>query len=361
MLSFFIKRTFYGLLVLIGAIMIVFFLFYLLPVNSARLTLGQRADIASVEAIEKELRLNKPWYVRLVLYFNDVSPLSFHHPEDTESLTYLDPKKYSYNKLLSLGDELIFVAKTPYLGRSYQTRRPVTEILAEKIPPTAILAFTSIVFASIIGIFLGVIAAINHNTFWDNTAVVGSVIGISQPSYFSAIVLALIFGFLLHDWTGLNHAGALFDLNDYGDEVIVWKNLILPAIALGIRPIAIITQLTRSSMLDVLSQDYIRTARAKGLSRNKVLFKHSLRNALNPVITSVSGWFASLLAGSFFVEIIFDFKGLGYETIKALQNFDFPVAMGAVLFIAFVFVVVNIFVDLLYGVLDPRIAVGSKT
>lgn len=360
MVNFFAKRIIYGLLVLAGVILIVFFLFYLLPVNSARLTLGQRADIASVEAIEKELHLNQPWYVRLVLYVNDVLPISIHNAANENSLIYLNDNKYDYEKLLAIGGNLVVVAKVPYLGRSYQTRRPVTEILAEKIPPTAILALTSIIFASIIGILLGVVAAIKHNTAWDNLAVVSSVIGISWPSYFSAIVLALVFGFLLHDITGLNHAGALFDLNDYGEEIIVWKNLILPAIALGIRPVSIITQLTRSSMLDVLSQDYIRTARAKGLSRKMVLFKHSLRNALNPVITSVSGWFASLLAGSFFVEIIFDFKGLGYETIKALQNFDFPVAMGSVLFIAAVFVVVNLFVDLLYGWLDPRISINSS-
>jgi peptide/nickel transport system permease protein len=126
---------------------------------------------------------------------------------------------------------------------------------------------------------------------------------------------------------------------------------------LGIRPIAIITQLTRSAMLDVLSQDYIRTAKSKGLSNNTVLFKHALRNAMNPVVTSISGWYASLIAGAYFVEIIFDFKGLGYETVKSLLNFDFPVAMGSVLFTATIFVVINIIVDILYGFIDPRISV----
>lgn len=317
------------------------------------MTLGQRADVASVEMIEKELGLDLPLHLRLVKYIGELSPIWIHESSLEEE------NRLNYTSIAQLGENSVLAIKAPYMGRSYQTRRLVSDILIEKIPPTLILAFTAILFATFLGVILGVIAAINHNNFIDNTAVTLSVVGISQPSYFSGIILALVFGFLLHDYTGLNHVGALFELNDYGDEIINWKNLILPAIALGIRPVAIVTQLTRSSMLDVLSQDYVRTARAKGLSSNIVLFKHALRNALNPVVTSVSGWFASLLAGAYFVEIIFDFKGLGYETVKALLNFDFPVAMGSVLFTAVIFVVVNIFVDLLYAILDPRVSVGE--
>ena len=354
MLRFLLKRTTYGLLVLLGVVLIIFFLFNVLPVNSARMTLGQRADVASVEIIEKELGLNLPLHLRLVKYVGEISPIWIHENSPSEQ------ERLSYTPLMEIGEGSVLTVKAPYLGRSYQTRRLVSEILIEKIPPTLILAFTAIIFATIIGVFLGVVAAINHNKFIDNAAVTLTVLGISQPSYFSGIILALIFGFILHDYTGLNHVGALFELNDYGDEVINWKNLILPAIALGIRPVAIITQLTRSTMLDVLSQDYVRTAKAKGLSNNIVLFKHALRNALNPVVTSVSGWFASLLAGAYFVEIIFDFKGLGYETVKALLNFDFPVAMGSVLFTAVIFVLVNIFVDMIYAVLDPRISIREQ-
>lgn len=353
MIGFLLKRSLYGILVLLGVVFIVFILFNVLPVNSARMTLGQRADVASVEMIEKELGLDLPLHLRLVKYIGELSPIWIHESSPEEE------NRLNYTSIAQLGENSVLAIKAPYMGRSYQTRRLVSDILIEKIPPTLILAFTAILFATFIGVILGVIAAINHNNFIDNTAVTLSVVGISQPSYFSGIILALVFGFLLHDYTGLNHVGALFELNDYGDEIINWKNLILPAIALGIRPVAIVTQLTRSSMLDVLSQDYVRTARAKGLSSNIVLFKHALRNALNPVVTSVSGWFASLLAGAYFVEIIFDFKGLGYETVKALLNFDFPVAMGSVLFTAVIFVVVNIFVDLLYAILDPRVSVGE--
>jgi len=133
------------------------------------------------------------------------------------------------------------------------------------------------------------------------------------------------------------------------------QNLILPALTLGIRPLAIITQLTRSAMLDVLSQDYIRTAYAKGLSKRVVLFKHALRNALNPVITAITGWFAELLAGAFFVEYIFGWKGIGKTTVDALEKLDFPVVMGSVLLTAALFILINILADLLYKVVDPRV------
>lgn len=355
MINFIIKRLGYGLLVLLGVVLIIFFLFNVLPVNSARLTLGQRADVSSVEAIEKELGLNLPLHQRLFKYIGEISPIWIHE-NSAEAKA-----KYDYTVLAQLSSSAVLTMKVPYLGRSYQTRRLVSEILMEKIPSTVILALTAMLIATLLGIIMGVFAAINHNRFWDNLMTSGSVLGISQPSYFTGIILALLFGYLWHDFTGLNHVGSLFELNDFGDEVINWKNLILPAIALGIRPVAIITQLTRSSMLDVLSQDYIRTARAKGLSFNSVLFKHSLRNALNPVVTSISGWLAALLAGAYFVEIIFDFKGLGYETVKALLNFDFPVVMGSVLFTAITFVVINMLTDILYAFLDPRISVKSST
>jgi peptide/nickel transport system permease protein len=169
------------------------------------------------------------------------------------------------------------------------------------------------------------------------------------------MILALTLGYWFADWTGLNIQGSLFELDDFGDEKIVWKNLILPAIALGIRPVALIQQLTRGTMLDILTMDYIRTAKAKGLPASTVIIRHALRNALNPVTTAISGWFAGLLAGAFFVESVFAYNGLGQVTVTALLNFDIPVVLGCVLFTALVFVVMNILVDVLYGVLDPRI------
>ncbi len=356
LLKFITKRLLNGLLVMVGVIVLIFLLFNVLPVNSARMTLGQRADAASVAAIEREFRLNLPWYDRLALYFNDLSPISLNKLNDNNSTTYLSHDQVKYASLFTVGATSV-VVKIPYLGKSFQTRRKVSEVLGEKIYATFILAVSAMLLASIIGIVLGVLAAIKQYSFWDNAILVVSTFGVSQPSYFSGILLATIFGYYLRDWTGLNVRGSLQDLNYNGDIVTIWKNLWLPMIALGIRPIAIITQLTRSAMLDVLNQDYIRTARAKGLSFFKVTFKHALRNAMNPVVTSISGWLAAVLTGAFFIEKVFDYKGLGLQTIDSLLSFDFPVVMGSVLLVAFIFVVMNIFTDILYSLIDPRVSV----
>jgi peptide/nickel transport system permease protein len=172
------------------------------------------------------------------------------------------------------------------------------------------------------------------------------------------IVLAYIFGFVFSNYTGLQLTGSLYDVDAFAGEQLQLKNLILPAVTLGIRPLAIITQLTRSSMLDVLDQDYIRTAYAKGLSKRAVIFKHALRNALNPVITAITGWFAELLAGAFFVEYIFGWNGIGKITVDALEKLDFPIVMGSVLITATFFIIINLLADVLYGIVDPRVKRG---
>jgi peptide/nickel transport system permease protein len=145
-------------------------------------------------------------------------------------------------------------------------------------------------------------------------------------------------------------------VDDFGTgEYLDLKNLILPAITLGIRPLAVIAELTRSSLLDVMTADYIRTARAKGLSERAVITRHALPNSLNPVVTAASGWFASLLAGAVFVEYVFDWKGIGVVIVDALDKYDFPVIMGTVLFISAILIVINLLTDILYGILDPRV------
>jgi ABC-type dipeptide/oligopeptide/nickel transport system permease component len=160
---------------------------------------------------------------------------------------------------------------------------------------------------------------------------------------------------VLNKYTGLGMTGSLYEIDAFDGEVLQLKNLILPALALGIRPLAIVVQLSRSSMLDELSKDYVRTAKAKGLSSFRIIKDHVLRNALNPVITAISGWFASLMAGAFFVEYIFGWKGIGKVTVEALDKYDFPVVMGSVLYVALFFIVINILVDIIYGFLDPRV------
>jgi len=343
-----LRKLLYGLAVMAGVVAVVFVLFNILPGDPARMTMGQRSDVQSLEAVRKEFGLDKSKPEQFFLYVNDLSPISIH-PNNTES-----QEKYHYLKLFKIGDNAL-VLKKPYLRRSYQTKRDVTTILSETVPNTFVLALTAMIFATIIGVFLGVLSAVYKGTWIDKAANMFAILGISAPAFFAGIIIAWLFGFVLSDYTGLNMSGSLYSYDPFKGEVITLRNLWLPMITLGLRPLAIIVQLTRSAMLDVLSQDYIRTARAKGLSRKTIIYKHALKNALNPVITAISGWFASLLAGSFFVEYIFGYNGLGRTTVYALEMSDFPVVMGSILFIAFVFVVVNILVDLLYAWIDPRV------
>ena len=347
----------YGFLVLLGVITVVFLLFNVLPGDPARMMLGQRADQASIDAINKDLGRDKPMTTQFLMYLNDLSPVSVHDPADKEHYLYLNPDKYSsYVKLFSAGSKVV-VLKYPYLRRSYITKRKVSDIIIETLPETAVLAFSSITFGAFFGILLGIWAAIKKNSWFDKGSLIFAIFGMALPSFFIGLIIAWFFGFILRDYTGLSHVGSLYSTDDFGDEHLTLKNLILPTLTLGLRPLAIIIQLTRSSLLDVMSQDYIRTATAKGLGFYKVVFKHALKNALNPVITAVSGWFAGLMAGAVFVEIIFNWKGIGYEVVDALNKNDLPVVMGATLVFAMVFVVINIVVDIFYGILDPRVRV----
>ncbi len=355
MITYVGKRLIYGFLVLLGVVTLVFFLFNVLPGDPARMMLGQRADAESIEAINRDLGRDKPIATQYINYLNDLSPISLHNNQDSTSFFYLSSDKYNYATLLRFGSTSL-VVKTPYLRRSYQSQRKVSEIISTAFPQTAVLAFTAMLFALLVGITLGVVSALHKDSWIDRLSLVLSTLGMSLPSFFAAILIAWLFAYVLADWTGLNMFGNLFSVDDYGDgEYIDLKNLILPALTLGIRPLATLTQLTRNSMLEALSQDYIRTARAKGLSHRRVVVHHALRNALNPVVTSASGWLASLLAGAVFVEYVFDWKGMGVVIVDALDKYDFPVVMGAILFICVILVIINILTDLLYAVLDPRI------
>ncbi len=346
MLTFVIKKLLYGLLVLAGVVILVFFLFQGFG-DPSRLIMGQTGDAATQANIRKELYLDQPKWKQFLYYINDVSPVAIHSSKEIKE------KKL---KGIFIGGETKAGIKVPHLRKSYQTKKEVGSVLTEALPGTLILAFAAMFIAILIGIPLGVLAAVKKGTWLDTSSVFASIVGISAPSFFMGIVVAYIFGFLLSDWTGLHINGNWFDVDEItGERKLTLRNLILPAFTLGIRPLAIITQLTRSAMLDVLSQDYIRTAYAKGLSKTQVIWKHALRNALNPVITAVTGWFAELLAGAFFVEYIFGWKGIGKVTVDALEKLDFPVVMGAVLISATFFIVINILADILYGMVDPRV------
>jgi peptide/nickel transport system permease protein len=348
MLNYLLKKITYSSFVLLGVVVIVFFLFQGFG-DPARLILGQTGDSATLQNIRSELVLDQPKWKQFAFYLNDVSPICVHSNKEI--------KDKELNGFFIGHDNHKLGIKIPYLRRSYQTKKAVGSVLFEALPGTIILALAAMFIATFFGILLGILAAVKQNTWMDTSAIFTSVLGISAPSFFMGIILAYLFGFVLHNITGLQMTGSLFEIDPFNGKQLQLKNLILPAITLGIRPLAIITQLTRSAMLDTLDQDYIRTAYAKGISKTVVVFQHALRNALNPVVTAITGWFAELLAGAFFVEYIFGWKGIGKVTVDALEKLDFPVVMGSVLITATFFILVNILADILYGWIDPRISV----
>ena len=331
MFNYIVKKVAYGLLVMLGVITLIFVLFNLLPGDPARMMLGQNADRESIEILHKELGLDKPVYVQYFNYLNDLSPIGFDKDGS-------------------------FGFKTPDLRRSYQSGRSVSSILADSFPNTILLAVVSIAFAFVVGVSLGALAAIYSDTWFEKFVLVITSLGMSLPSFFAAILIAWFFAFILADYTGLSMFGSLYSVDDFGNgEYIDLKNLILPALTLGIRPLAVICELTKSTMKEVLQQDYIRTAKAKGLSKFQIITKHALRNTLNPVVSSISGWFASLIAGAVFVEYIFDWKGVGVVIVYSLEKYDFPVLMGSLIVICVMLIIINILTDITYAALDPRI------
>ena len=348
MFDYIVRKVLYGILVLWGVATIVFFLFTIVPGDPVRMMLGQRADEKDVIAIREELGLNQSVAKQYVNYLNDLSLLSVYDAEK-------QPCKCL--RIASFGEKAL-VVKPPYLRFSYQSKRQVADILTEAFPNTLILASVSIFFAMLFGVTLAVLAAVLNSNFINRLTLFVTTLGMSLPSFFAAILIAWLFGYVLESVTGLGMTGSLFSVDDYGNgSYLDLKNLILPALTLGIRPLAVVVELTRTTLLDVMSQDYIRTAKAKGLRKWRIITVHALRNALTPVVTAISGWFASLLAGAVFVEYVFDWKGIGVVIVDALDKFDFPVIMGSVLLIGTMLVIINIVVDIIYGVIDPRIRV----
>lgn len=344
-----LKKALYGLFIFFSVATVVFFLFSASFPTPDELATGQRSDVKTKAAIQREFGLDKPLGTQYLQYMNDISVVSVYDPQVLQQMNIV------HLTLYRSGQQTV-VLKPPYLRRSFKTGKKVNEILSEAFTGTLILAVSSILLAALTGVALGALAAVKKDTWVDRLILFVSTLGISLPSFFVAILLAWLFGYVLHQYTGLNMTGNYNDLDPFSGEVFQWRNLVLPTLALGIRPLAIFSQLTRASVLDVLPRDYIRTARAKGLPAGQILWRHLLRNSLIPVVTAISGWFASLLAGTFFVEFIFNWKGLGKVTVDALEHSDLPVVMGSVMVVASIFVVVNVLVDILYSLLDPRIS-----
>lgn len=350
-----LKKTVNTIVTLYGVVTVIFFLFNVLPGDPARMMLGQNEDQNQLSIVQKKYGFDQPVFTQYIYYLNDLSPLSFHM-DDSNHYTALASGNYTFKRLLKLKKGSC-VLKYPFLRRSFAKQgKKVTQILRETLPNTFVLATSAITIALLLGLFLGLVSALYKDRWVDRLITLVSTFGMSLPSFFSAIIFAWLFGFVWHNYTGLEMTGSLYELDDFGQaNHLKLKNLILPATVLGIRPLAVVSQLMRNSLLEVYNQEYIKTAIAKGLGPKKVLFNHAFKNALSPVVTAISGWFASMLAGAVFVEYIFGWNGLGKEIVNALNSLDLPVIMGAVLIIATIFVILNIFVDLIYTLLNPKI------
>jgi len=227
------------------------------------------------------------------------------------------------------------------MGQSFRTRRPVTEEIRNRIPNTVKLTIASLAVASLIGIVTGIVAAVFKNTWIDFVSMLVAIIGVSIPGFWLGLMAMMLFSVRL-GWFPV--AGA-----------DTWRHLVMPAVTLGVLASAILARMTRSSMLEVLNQDYVRTARAKGLKETVVVARHALRNALIPIVTIIGLQVGGLLSGAFIIEAVFAYPGIGMLAVQALSTRDFPLIQGIVLLVATIYVMVNLFVDLLYGFIDPRV------
>ena len=275
------KKIFDISITLFGVVTIIFFLFNVLPGDPAQMMLGQNENSEQLNILKKKYGFDKPVFKQYLYYLNDLSIVSIHS-KDPVSLSYLKEGKYSYLDLIETKKNKI-VLKTPYLRDSYQKNGlSVSEIIKNTLPNTVVLAVSAISIAIIFGLLLGIFSALNKNTWIDYSIQIFSTLGMSIPSFFSAIIFAWFFGYVLSDLTGLNMTGSLYELDNFGEKMsLQLKNLILPSIVSGIRPIAVISQMMRNSLLKVLTKNYITTAYAKGLSKFDVIKNHAIKNSLN--------------------------------------------------------------------------------
>ena len=350
-----LKKIAYQLLILLGVVTLVFILFNATGSDPVSQLVGESATEEVKQNVRVKLGYHKTAWIRYCEYLNNLSPVGYYQEVNAHGAFNRDTTLIRGIEILKFTHSGIFL-KWPSFGRSFITEQSVFELYSESFPGTLLLAVSSIVFSILIGIPMGIWAYKWHGTWLDNLILFISAIGVSGPSFFVAILVAWIGAVLLQPYTGLNMTGSWYEVDVWEGRYLNFSNMILPMITLMIRPLSVIVQLVRSSMLEVMSLDYIRTARAKGLSEFNVLYKHALPNALNPVVTAISGWFASLLAGAVFVEFVFGWKGIGQLMYSALEKQDLPIIMAGVIWVAIIFILVNALVELIYRKLDPRIS-----
>lgn len=302
-------RLLFGAISILFISLVTFLADELSPGDIALVRAGERATAQQVERIREELGLNRPWYVRYVEFLGNA-------------------------------------AKGDFGTSSYGTREPVADILKRTLPLTARIAVMAILLAAIIGITLGTIAAVYENRALDKLSLSVSTLGVTIPTFVLAPLLVYVFAIQM------DRLPVSYTTQQVAPEIYY---LILPVIVLAARPMAVLTRLTRASMIDTLQQEFIRLAKAKGLPGWKIVWHHALRNAILPVVTVIGTSFGFLLTGSFVVETIFTIPGIGHETINAIQKGDTPVILAAVMVTGALFVVVNLLVDLVLPFIDPRI------
>jgi peptide/nickel transport system permease protein len=290
--------------VMFGVLVAVFLMVRLVPGDPVQIMLqGRPVREGDEERLREQLGLDRPIPVQFVIFVGD----------------------------LARGD----------LGTSFRTHRPVRDEILTRLPNTLKLAGAGLVFMTVVGIAAGVLAAVRRGTWLDFGSMFAAIVAVSVPGFWFGLILILIFGVRL-GWFPVSGADT-------------WKHLVLPAVALGTRSTAVLARVTRSTMLDVLSQDHVRTARAKGLQERLVVYRHVLRNSLIPIVTLIGLELGILLTGAFIIEAVFAYPGLGTLAIQSLFARDFPMIQGVVLVTAFIYIAINLSVDILYSVLDPRI------
>jgi peptide/nickel transport system permease protein len=323
MATLIIRRLAAQIPVLLGVSTIVFLILHLTPGDPAQMILGDFATREAVEQLREEMGLNKPLHIQYGLFLGN----------------------------LARGE----------LGRSITQRQPVTTLITHRLQATAELALFAMLIAVILGLTLGVLAAVNQNSFTDYAITTGSLLGVSTPIFYLGLLLILLFSLNL-GWFPVSGRGPAlipaFTQLFQGDAkplLASLRHLFLPALTLGLSFAALLAKMTRGAMLEVLQKDFIRTARAKGVLQVGVVFKHALRNAGIPLLTILGLQFSSLLGGSVLTETVFAWPGLGRLAVDAIFSRDFPLVQGAVLAVAVIFVLLNLFVDVLYGLVDPRV------
>lgn len=347
-IQYILKKILYGILIVVSVIFSLSFIFFSFINTDGKAVYemtGQNTDQKTIDEIKKMYHLDQPVWKQVLYYANDLSFIS----------VYPNHIKRSGIKFATSSNKF-WIIKLPYLGKSFQTDRSVAQTISRSMPGTVVLALSAILIATILGIMLGLVSAKYQNSWIDRFIIFLASGGMALPSFFAAVLISWLLGYVLHSITGLPTWGSLYNVDEYtGQKYLSLQNLILPAFTLGIRPLSVIAQLTRNNLLEIQKMDFIRTAKAKGLSSNKILYKHTLINIANPLITAISGWLGGMLAGAVFIEYIFGWQGLGKTLVDGLQKLDYPVVMGSVITITCIFVLLNIIVDILYAVVDPRI------